>query len=182
MTTPTRVDRIEKREENMTLFYKRGETYEITINPNDAHQCLGSAQRTEDVYELMYPKFLKFLVGKWELYTELSESTHMNYVGGFPRVHFHGKITLENVTRFKERLYDLAMTSDIKISPYDAHYWDEYMTKSVPQISQDLGKGYASMTSENHLPLAGVIVEPTYDFFRKKRAKPLPQGRRRLKE
>lgn len=173
MTTLTRND---KKEENLTLFYRTGETYEITINPDDVHQCLKSDDRTRDVYDLVNPIFLKYLKCKWELYTEVSEPDHMNCVGGFPRVHFHGKITLDNVTRFKENLHYLSYMADLKISAYDASYWDEYMTKSVTQITADLGKRYARMVSDDFLPGALSPVSKPTNFFKKRPVRSRPAG------
>lgn len=163
--------RLENKQESIALFYTKGTTYEITINPDDAHQCLKSDDRTESVYNLMSPIIRKYLKCKYTLYTELSEPQHMNCVGGFPRVHFHGIITLDNVTRFKENLHYLSYCTDIQINKYEPEYWDEYMTKSVPQITADIGKRYTCMKHDDPWPIGIPLVERPDNFFKRSRAK-----------
>lgn len=173
MTDQKRYDRRDHVEENTTLKYVKGSTYEITINPNDDHQCFkADSNRTQHVYDLMRPYIRKYLKCEWKLYTEVSEPSHMNAFGGVPRVHFHGVITLKNVTAFKETIHYLAWISDIEINVYDKDYWDEYMTKSVAQISADIGSRYSVMTSED-IEGIGIQVEPPYNFFKGKVEKPV---------
>lgn len=160
--------RMEKKEENLKLFYTAGSWYEITLNPNDQYQCLDSApeERVQDVWNNCAPKIRQYLKCEFELYTEVSEPQHMNVAGGFPRVHFHGKIKLSNVTVFKCALHYLHMF-DIQINAYDPEYWDEYMTKSVPQITADIGKRYVKMTHVDELPIGIPMADD--NFFRPRR-------------
>lgn len=129
-----------------TPFYTRHGTYEISINPNDAHQLYKTTdKRLNAVVESFRKKCLNHLApcAKYTLITEVSEPRMVVGETHRPRIHFHGVITLNNpITFLTEHLHHLSAYASIQINSYRKDYWPLYITKQKELLSPELGSAY----------------------------------------
>lgn len=130
--------------EDIDIFYKTDNTYEITINPSDKHQFKGRVNRFILFYQNIYDR-LRGSLGlscDYELYIELSEPRNSNEKKAvFPRLHLHGTITIRSVFTFlEETLIKLMKVSDYSINLYRPDYWKKYCMKQQDIIRPMLKK------------------------------------------
>lgn len=130
-------------------FYKVGEWYEITVNPDDNHQFINDEFRFRKVvdYITIVASHMHAQEIVMKLYPEISEIQHL-IDGKYPRIHFHGKIKFNSKKALQKFLlkYSLCLSkfSSVQINNYRKEYWDKYCVKQS-DIMQDL------TTSENYV-------------------------------
>lgn len=118
-------------------FYKKGTTYEITINPDDTRQKLKSEFRLREVITTfrnlahnMSNQGINIV-----LYPEISEPQNV-VNGSFPRIHFHGTVLFVDDYAVGQYLLKylplLSNISSTQINPFRETYWPKYITKQMP--------------------------------------------------
>lgn len=135
-------------------FYKIGEIYELTINPDNCHQYYEHINREHMCIKHMI-KTMTPLIGyaEWELYPEISEATEMVGTKHGPRWHYHGKIKfLSNkgiVLFLLQHMANIAKQNSIKISEYRPDYWPQYIKKQS-KVMQSYLKSINLVYQLNH--------------------------------
>lgn len=130
------------RENTLDTFYKPHVWYEITINPDDKHQCFGKPDRIESFRNFMYEQFISWpQIGVHYYFTiELSEPRHNKEYGGIPRLHLHGVFKCNSRKSVKHFLlhevYKLTRYSIYEIDTMtDSDVWRKYIHKQQDIIN-----------------------------------------------
>lgn len=115
-------------------FYEVGKAYEITVNPNDSHQCLKDEFRFRNCID-MWDKMFTNMKNQdmiLKMYPEISEQQTL-IDGKFPRIHFHGTISFVSRYAIASFLLKysviLSSKSSIQINEHRPEYWFKYCTK-----------------------------------------------------
>lgn len=119
-----------------TIFYKKGVTYSITINPDDSYQYWKRHSRVALWHKASFEK-MSMLDGKgiqYELYPDISLPVDSGK-GRDPRLHWHGTITFEHHLAI---LYWLLAWREMSEWCYinidtiaDEKVWHRYCTKTM---------------------------------------------------
>jgi len=142
----------------ITVFYEKDTVYEITINPLDRYQHYKSPCRLKLCVEEIRKKLLCTLAHHCEytLVPEVSEPQHSNHTTGWPRVHFHGVITVKNpIMYLTETLHLMAEFSDIQVNPYRPDHWPMYVAKQKHLLKPILQKDYYLTNNDETFPSVG---------------------------
>lgn len=129
------------------VFYDRHTLYGITIAPSDVFQQYDKcpSDRLTTVVNRVRGILLKHLkpVARYVLIVEVSEPRETRRDHGYPRIHFHGMMSLKNPIRYlTECLHHLGKVFSVVVAPYDASYWVDYCAKQKRLMAPELGKSY----------------------------------------
>lgn len=126
---------------NTDLFYESGNTYAVTLNPQDKYQYFGNPDRLQKLHNKLYELFLNRPKGMdYKFFFEISEPKLLKCEKGGPRIHIHGWITFntdKSVYKFLLTfLYKLQHIGILDIDTIDnMDTWQSYCTKQQRYIN-----------------------------------------------
>lgn len=88
------VDPMEKISDKPNIFYNKGTTYSVTINPDDKHQYAGKHDRLQKFRSFIYEQLISLSEYgiRYFFVIELSEPREVKQGALGPRLHLHGLI------------------------------------------------------------------------------------------